>query len=92
MKLKDVYKAKKMVNEKTTGVAGGVAGAAVGLKLGGLGAAGLAIGGGAMALPAIAVVAIPAAAGVGIGVTGYWAARKIHNKLKEWEEEDDTEQ
>ena len=72
----------KIINGPTTGVAGGIAGAALGVKLGGLGAAGLAIGGTALALPAVVVIAIPAAAGIGIGVTGYWAARKIRDKMK----------
>ena len=78
---------RKCVNEKGAGVAGGIAGAAIGVKVGGLGAAGLAIGGTAFALSPIAVVAIPAAAGVGIGVAGYYAAKKVNTKLKEWETE-----
>ena len=77
----------KWVNERSAGVAGGFAGAAIGLKMGGLGAAGLAIGGTALAIPAVAVVAIPAAAGIGIGVAGYYAAKKVNNKLKDWETE-----
>jgi len=81
---KNINKAKQMLaNEKGAGIVGGTAGAAIGIKLGGLAAAGLAIGGSAMAIPAVAVVAIPAAAGVGVGVTGYWTARKINDKLKE---------
>ena len=43
-------------------VAAGAAGAAAGAGLGGLGGAGLAIGGGAIAIPAVAVVAVPAVA------------------------------
>ena len=61
------------------GAAGAVAGAGLGLKVGGLGAAGLAIGGSALSIPAAAVVAVPAIVGCGCAL-GLWAAGKFVTK------------
>ena len=61
------------------GAAGAVAGAGVGLKVGGLEAAGMAIVGSVVSIPAVAVVAVPAIVGCGCAL-GLWEAGKFVTK------------
>ena len=56
-----------------------VAGAGFGLKVGGLGAAGLASGGGAVSMAAVAVMAVPAIVGCGCALC-FWKAGKFVTK------------
>lgn len=63
------------------GGAGAAAGAGIGASIGGLGSAGLAIGGTAYAIPAVVVVAAPAA---GVGVAAFVGYKGVKFGWKKW--------